>query len=222
MSAESGLKTFRDTGGLWENYNVYDVATPEAWERDQDLVLTFYNERRRQLTTVEPNSGHLALAQLDDLFHTVIITQNVDDLHERAGSKNIIHLHGELNKVRSQIDPSEIREWRNDLNKGDLCSRGGQLRPHIVWFGEAVPMLERAIQEIVSTDYILIIGTSMQVYPAASLTAYAPDHAKIFYVDPHPQINHELSRQRNRLTILQGPATIKVKEAVDLLINASS
>ena len=221
ISAESGLKTFRDTGGLWENYNVYDVATPEAWARDRNLVMDFYNQRRRQLKDVVPNEGHHQVVRLEEHFHTVVITQNVDNLHERAGSQKIIHLHGELCKLRSERDPRLIYDCEGDQTVEMKCELNGTLRPHIVWFGEAVPMLELAIEEIITTDYILIIGTSMQVYPAASLTAYANEQTEILYVDPHPQINFELGRQKDRLRIFQGPATTKVKEAVDYIITAS-
>ena len=221
MSAESGLKTFRDSGGLWENYNVYDVATPEAWASNRQMVIDFYNQRRNQLKQAMPNLGHLEVKRLEQYFHTVVITQNVDDLHERAGSQNIIHLHGELRKLRSEIDADLIYTCDGDQTDEERCSLGGRLRPHVVWFGEAVPMLEIAITEIVNTDFILIIGTSMQVYPAASLTSFANETAKILYVDPNPQINYELSRQKDRLKIFQGPASVKVKEAVDYLITAS-
>lgn len=222
ISAESGIKTFRDADGLWEGHDVQEVATPEGWNKNMDLVLKFYNERRAQLKEVHPNSGHFDLLKLEDKHDVVIITQNVDDLHERAGSKSVIHLHGELKKIRSQKDESLILDLEGDLNKGDLCPFGSQLRPHIVWFGEAVPMLEKAIAHIINADYILIIGTSMQVYPAASLTAYAPLDAKILYVDPKPQINYELRQQQDRLVIFEGPATLKVKEAVDFILSASS
>lgn len=222
ISAESGIKTFRDADGLWEGHDVQEVATPEGWNRNMDLVLKFYNERRAQLKDVHPNAGHFDLLKLEDTHHVITITQNVDDLHERAGSKKVIHLHGELKKIRSQKDPSLIFELEEHLNRGDLCPLGSQLRPHIVWFGEAVPMLEQAISHIINADFILIIGTSMQVYPAASLTSYAPKHAKILYVDPKPQINYELQQQQDRLFIFEGPATLKVKEAVEFIQSASS
>ncbi len=220
MSAESGLKTFRDTGGLWEDYNVYEVATPEAWASNAAFVREFYNKRRRQLKSAQPNEGHLALLRLEENLDTVIITQNVDDLHEKAGSSKIIHLHGELNKVRSELNPELIYEWKDDLNESDTCELGGRLRPHVVWFGEQVPMLTVAIKEIVDTDFIMIIGTSMQVYPAASLTSYAPRHTAITYVDPKPQINYELQQQVEKLHLFEGPASSKVKEAVDFILTA--
>ncbi len=221
ISAESGIKTFRDADGLWEGHDVQEVATPEGWSRNQSLVLEFYNQRRAQLRTVQPNEGHRALLKLEEHLDTIIITQNVDNLHEKAGSTHIIHLHGELSKVRSQKNPSLIYEWEKDLNEGDRCELGSQLRPHIVWFGEAVPKLEEAIGHMIDADHILIIGTSMQVYPAASLTAYAPEYAQIYYVDPNPQLNYELSRQEDRLHIFKGPAGTKVKEAVELILTAS-
>ena len=220
MSAESGLRTFRDNNGLWEEYNVMEVATPEAWRRDMDLVLRFYNERRAQLKSAVPNEGHLQLVRLEEKFETVIITQNVDDLHEKAGSTQILHLHGELNKSRSTFNPSLIYPCTGDIRKGDKCEKGSQLRPHIVWFGEAVPMLERAIVEVAESDVIIIIGTSMQVYPAASLVGYAPPEARVLYIDPNPQINYELQHRRN-LEIFQGMAGVKVKEVVDALLTTS-
>lgn len=216
MSAESGIKTFRASDGLWEEHDIMEVASPSGWERNPELVLEFYNARRRQLLGALPNQAHIDLAGLDEQYQTVIITQNIDDLHERAGSKNIIHLHGELLKVRSTGNPELIYEWTEDLNLGHTCADGFQLRPHIVWFGESVPMLIDAIQEIADTDIVLIIGTSMQVYPAASLIAYAPPKAKVFYIDPNPQINHELQMTRN-LEILKGKATIEVKKAISLI-----
>jgi len=214
MSAESGIQTFRGADGLWEGHNVMEVASPEGFARNPSLVLDFYNQRRKQLFQVEPNMGHQALVGLEDHFETIIITQNVDDLHERAGSQHIIHLHGELRKIRSVKDPSYIKTCEEDIVLGDLCPLGGQLRPHIVWFGEAVPKLEEAIGHMVDADIIMIIGTSMQVYPAASLTAYAPGHAKILYIDPSPQINYELQLQSDRLQLYEGPATEQVPKAI--------
>jgi len=219
MSAESGIKTFRDADGLWEGHDVMEVASPRGWNKDQELVLQFYNDRRRQLQDVLPNSGHEALVELEKHFDTVIITQNVDDLHERAGSSNIIHLHGELLKVRSTVHEELVYDWKSDLKSSDQCERGTQLRPHIVWFGEAVPELENAIHQIMTASYIIIIGTSMQVYPAASLTAYAPKNTAIYYIDPKPNINHELRIQNQQLRIFQGTATAKTMEVVQLLIN---
>ena len=216
VSAESGIKTFRDAGGLWEGHRVEDVATPEAWHRQPQVVLDFYNERRRQLLSVQPNNAHKLLAGLEQDYHVMIITQNVDDLHERAGSKNVIHLHGELLKARSSDHAHLVYEWKNDIALGDCCPKGSQLRPHIVWFGEMVPMLEKAIEEIFDAEIVMVIGSSMQVYPAASLVGYAPSDASIYYIDPNPQINYELAR-RPGLEIIQQPATTGVFEAIKMI-----
>lgn len=193
MSQESGLKTFRDMGGLWENYDVMEVASPEAWERDPVLVLRFYNQRRKQLFQVEPNVGHLGVAELEKWFDVEVVTQNVDNLHERAGSKKILHLHGELIKARSTIDPFlvyELDHWALDM--GDVCEKGSQLRPHIVWFGEPVPEIPKAIKIVESADILVVIGTSLAVYPAASLVNYIKAGTQIFVVDPNrPEIYQE-------------------------------
>lgn len=186
MSAESGIKTFRDTGGLWEEYDVTEVATPMAWWKNRDLVLRFYNERRRQLENVSPNDGHLGIARLEKHFDVSVITQNVDNLHERAGSTKIVHLHGELTKVRSTADPSLIYEiGYKDINPGDNCEKGSQLRPHIVWFGEAVPMMDEAARITSEADIFVVVGSSLNVYPAAGLIGYAPDHASLWLIDPN-------------------------------------
>lgn len=214
ISAESGIRTFRDAGGLWEGYKVEDVATPEAWTRHPEIVLDFYNERRKQLLQVSPNDAHTALAALASSHDVVIITQNVDDLHERAGSKKVIHLHGELLKARSSVYEELTYEWKKDILMGDVCEKGYQLRPHIVWFGEMVPMLEPAINEIVTAEIVLVIGSSMQVYPAASLVAYAPPEAMIYYIDPNPQINYELGR-RPGLEVVRKIASIGVQEVIE-------
>ena len=219
ISAESGIKTFRDAGGLWEGYNIEDVATPEAWQRNPQLVLDFYNERRKQLLTVSPNTAHYALASLDDHFETIVVTQNVDDLHERAGSKNIIHLHGELLKARSSVYDQLIYDWQKDILLGDKCGKGFQLRPHIVWFGEMVPMLETAIEEIVDANVILVVGSSMQVYPAAGLVGYAPGDALIFYIDPKPTLNYELSHRKG-LEVIAKAATVGVPEVVKKIVSS--
>lgn len=185
MSAESGLSTFRDNGGLWEQYSVYDVATPEAFERNQELVLRFYNERRRQLENAQPNRGHQLLAELEKDYKVTVITQNVDDLHERGGSTNVIHLHGELTKARSSLQPELIYDiGYTDINPGDTCDRGTQLRPHVVWFGEEVPMLDAAAEVVKTADQLLIIGTSLQVYPAASLAYEVDMTVPITVIDP--------------------------------------
>ena len=185
ISAESGVKTFRDSGGLWENHKIEDVATPQAWEQNQDLVLDFYNQRRKQLHEVEPNAAHEALVRLESGFEVTVITQNVDNLHERAGSSNILHLHGQLTHSRSSVDEFEIYEidgW--ELKKGQLCSHGHQLRPNIVWFGEAVPMMGVAARIANQADILLIVGTSLNVYPAASLVDLSDPSVPIYLIDP--------------------------------------
>ena len=186
MSAESGIKTFRDSGGLWEEYDVTEVATPEAWYNNRELVLRFYNERRMQLKLARPNKGHTGLAALENYFSVQIITQNIDNLHERAGSTRVLHLHGELTKARSTTDPSLIYDLGyKDIHPGDYCDKGSQLRPHIVWFGEEVPMMEEAANLASKADAFVVIGTSMSVYPAAGLINYAPPRAPIYFIDPN-------------------------------------
>jgi NAD-dependent deacetylase len=192
MSAESGISTFRDGNGLWENHDIMDVASPEGWSRNPKLVLDFYNQRRAQLKDVLPNKAHVILSELEKKFKVAIITQNVDDLHERAGSSNILHLHGELIKARSTKNEDYIVEWREDLHLGDYDPKGHQMRPHIVWFGEAVPAIDKAILLVEQADYIIIIGTSLQVYPAASLMHYAIHTTPIFYIDPKPATIYNL------------------------------
>jgi NAD-dependent deacetylase len=185
ISAESGLATFRDSGGLWEGYRIEDVATPDAWRRDPELVLEFYNMRRKAALDARPNAGHLALARLEEKFSVTIITQNVDNLHEKAGSSNVIHLHGELFKSRSTVDPKLVYEMDGwELKKGDKCEKGSQLRPHIVWFGEAVPMMDIAVEEAASAEIFIVVGTSLQVYPAAGLIDYVPDIVPKYVIDP--------------------------------------
>jgi NAD-dependent deacetylase len=216
VSAESGLKTFRDHDGLWHNHRVEDVATPEAWERNMDLVLEFYNERRKNLAEAGPNAAHIALARLEGKYEVTIITQNVDDLHERSGSSNVLHLHGELKKVRSSIDPSlvyELQGW--ELKKGDLCEKGSQLRPHIVWFGEPVPLIVEAAAICEQADILIIIGTSLQVYPAAGLVHYAFAGAPKYYIDPKAA---EVSFIPN-LEIIRKTAGEGVPELVDRRIS---
>lgn len=187
MSAESGLRTFRDNGGLWENHRVEDVATPEAWRRNRALVLRFYNERRKALLEAAPNKGHRIIADWEKEHEVTIVTQNVDDLHERAGSTRVVHLHGELMKARSTADPDLVYPMQGwELKEGDLCERGSQLRPHIVWFGEEVPMMEAAAEIVATADVLVVVGTSLQVYPAASLALLAPGDALRILVDPKP------------------------------------
>lgn len=191
MSAESGIQTFRDTGGLWEQYPVEKVATPEGYRSNPELVLRFYNERRKQLASVEPNRGHKLLVALEEKFDVTIVTQNVDNLHERAGSSRVVHLHGELTKVTSSRDPDnpkyikELNPGEYEVKMGDLAGDGSQLRPFIVWFGEAVPMIETAMADVAQADVFVIIGTSMNVYPAAGLLQYVPVHARVFLIDPN-------------------------------------
>ncbi len=186
ISAESGISTFRDSDGLWENHRIEDVASPIGWERDPEMVMKFYNLRRKQLFEVHPNEGHKALVRLEELFDVQIITQNVDDLHERAGSKNVLHLHGELKKVRSIMYPELIYTMDHwELKMGDLCEKGHQLRPHIVWFGEAVPMIGIAAEMAEQADIFIVVGTSMAVYPAAGLIDYAPEGIPVYLIDPN-------------------------------------
>lgn len=188
MSAESGVKTFRDHDGLWEGHDVMKVASPEGFRQNPKLVLDFYNQRRRQLKEVQPNQAHKDIAALEKDYKVTVITQNVDDLHERAGSRDVVHLHGELLKIRSSGNPNDIRVWTEDINLGDTCKKGYQLRPHIVWFGEDVPMMETAIKICYAADILMIIGTSMQVYPAASLIHYVQPDTDIYYIDPRPAV----------------------------------
>jgi len=189
VSAESGINTFRDAGGLWEGHDVMEVASPQGFAKNPALVLDFYNQRRKRLKEVSPNRAHFALAELEDHYEVTIITQNVDDLHERAGSSNVLHLHGELLKMRSSGNERSILDCEGDIDLGDLCEQGYQLRPHIVWFGEAVPLLEKAAAETQSADIVIIIGTSMQVYPAASLVDYAQEGVPIYFIDPKPSVS---------------------------------
>lgn len=189
ISAESGLKTFRDSNGLWEGHDVMSVASPQGYANNPALVLDFYNQRRKQLLEVVPNAAHKAIAQLEENHEVTIITQNVDDLHERAGSTQVIHLHGELLKVRSTFDEDLILDWKTDLNLGDFCTHNHQLRPHIVWFGEAVPLIEVAAELVEKADLVLIVGTSMQVYPAAGLIEFAREDALCYFVDPNPSMH---------------------------------
>lgn len=217
MSQESGLKTFRDMNGLWEQYDVTEVATPEAWQRDPALVLRFYNERRKQLFKAEPNAGHFGIAELEQWFDVEVITQNVDNLHERAGSSHVLHLHGELMKARSTIDPFliyELDHWALDL--GDHCEKGSQLRPHIVWFGEAVPEIPKAIGIVETADILVVIGTSLAVYPAAGLVNYANRNTPVFVVDPgRPEV------YRDKVTYIvekAGNGVEKLKEELKKLM----
>lgn len=212
ISAESGIRTFRDMGGLWEEYDIMEVASYEGWEKNMELVLQFYNDRRKQLFDCKPNAAHIGLAELEQFFDVEIITQNVDDLHERAGSKKILHLHGELKKVRSTVDPGLIYEldgW--ELKKGDLCEKGSQLRPHIVWFGEAVPKMTDAVEITRKADIFAVIGTSLNVYPAASLVDYVLKGAPLFLIDPE-EISGKLYRKVTFIREKAGSGVAKLAE----------
>lgn len=215
ISAESGIKTFRDADGLWEGHDVMEVASPQGFKQNPELVLDFYNQRRKQLFSVLPNAAHLALKKLETRFDVQIITQNVDDLHERAGSSSVVHLHGELLKVRSIKDEQRVIHWEKDLFLGDVCENGHQLRPHIVWFGEQVPLLEKAVEITEGADILLIIGTSMQVYPAAGLINFVAPGTPIYFVDPKPSVS---SSEYGNLTIIANTATQGVPTLVEDLI----
>ena len=203
ISAESGLKTFRDSDGLWNGYDVYEVASPAGWEKDPQMVLNFYNDRRRDVAAAQPNAAHIGLAELEKDFDVTIITQNIDDLHERAGSTKVLHLHGQIFLMRSVKDETLISEIRDDIKIGDYATDGGQLRPHIVWFGEAVPMMDKAVSVLNDCDHFVVVGTSLQVYPAASLLHYAPRYLPKYIIDKKvPEVDHYPN-----LTIIEKPAT---------------
>ena len=213
ISAESGLKTFRDSDGLWNGYDVYEVATPGGWKKNQQLVLDFYNDRRRDVAAAKPNAAHIGLAALEKKFDVTIITQNIDDLHERAGSSKVLHLHGEIFKMRSEEDEDLIYDIRGDIKPGDTASDGAQLRPYIVWFEEAVPMMDTAVKQMYNCDYFVVVGTSLQVYPAASLIQYAPPFLPKFIIDKKiPDVE-----KSPNITFIEKPATEGVKELIKLL-----
>lgn len=215
ISAESGLKTFRDSDGLWEGYDIEDVATPQAWIKNPALVLEFYNYRRKNVLDAQPNDAHVALAELENDFDVQIITQNIDDLHERAGSTNVMHLHGEIFKMRSELDESIISPIKEDIKLGDKAADGGQWRPHIVWFGEAVPMIESAISVVRRADIFAVVGTSLVVYPAAGLVNYSPAHIDKYIVDKRiPYVS-----SIDNVTAIEQPATLGVRELQKLLRN---
>lgn len=216
MSAESGLKTFREAGGLWEGHDVMKVASPQGWNTNKELVLEFYNQRRAQLKGVTPNKGHIALAELESKYHVHIVTQNVDDLHERAGSTRVLHLHGELKKVRSEQNAHLITETSEPIFVGDKAADGHQLRPHIVWFGEDVSELTNAITITKKADLLIIIGTSMQVYPANNLIHYAPGGIPIYFIDPHPSISEN---NYLNLKVIAEPAGTGVPKLVTELLS---
>ena len=214
ISAESGLKTFREMGGLWESYDVMEVASPEGWAKDRNLVLNFYNERRKQLIQARPNAGHTGLVELEEDFDVHIITQNVDDLHEKAGSRNVLHLHGLLTKSRSTVDPDlvyDIDGW--ELKLGDVCEKGSQLRPHIVWFGEAVPAIEEAVEIVRTADIFVVAGTSMAVYPAAGLIDYVKAGTPIYLIDPN-EVNIPYGRN---IEVIKEKASIGVAQLKNIL-----
>jgi NAD-dependent deacetylase len=216
ISAESGIKTFRDADGLWEGHDVMQVASPEGFALNPELVLDFYNQRRRQLLIVSPNKAHNALVDLEAHFDVSIVTQNVDDLHERSGSTHVVHLHGELLKVRCTKEEGRVLDWKTDLNMGDLSLSGHQLRPHIVWFGEQVPLLNKAIEILSKTDILIIIGTSMQVYPAAGLIHEVARDTPIYFIDPKPSI---VQNDFRKLTVIAETATTGVPTLVADLID---
>jgi NAD-dependent deacetylase len=213
ISAESGLKTFRDSDGLWEGYNIEDVATPRAWRKNPQLVLEFYNFRRKNVSDAQPNAGHYGLAELEKHFDVHIITQNIDDLHERAGSTNVLHLHGEIFKMRSEKNESLIYEIKHDINWGDTSEDGAQLRPHIVWFEEPVPMIEQAIQVVYGADIFVVVGTSLVVYPAAGLVNYAPAGIPKYIIDKKIPYTSSI----HNLVAIEKPATEGVKDLMDHL-----
>lgn len=213
ISAESGLRTFRDTDGLWEGYDVYEVASPQGWQKNPALVLDFYNGRRQDVSAANPNEAHTGLAKLEEKYDVCIITQNIDDLHERGGSSRVLHLHGEIFKMRSVKNEELIYDIRADIKMGDLAADGGQLRPHIVWFGEAVPMIERAAREVMEADIFVVIGTSLQVYPAAGLLNYVKEDAAIYLIDKKlPEVTGH-----DNLVLIEKPATTGVAELLSLL-----
>jgi NAD-dependent deacetylase len=218
ISAESGLKTFRDSDGLWEGYNVEDVATPRAWKRNRQLVLDFYNERRRNVANAQPNAAHVALAALENDFDVHIITQNIDDLHERAGSSKVLHLHGEIFKMCSEFDRSCVTEIRGDIALGHLTEHGHQFRPDIVWFEEPVPMFEKAMMVAMEADIFVVIGTSLQVYPAAGLVQFAPAGADKYIIDKKiPYVS-----QTSQITVIEKPATEGVMELREMLLQTKN
>ena len=213
VSAESGLKTFRDSDGLWEGYKIEDVATPGAWRKDPKLVLEFYNYRRRNVSEAQPNAAHIGLAELQNNFDVTIITQNIDDLHERAGSKNVVHLHGEIFKMRSERNEDLVYEIRGDISIGDKAEDGHQLRPNIVWFEEPVPKIEEAVPIVYSADIFVVVGTSLVVYPAAGLVNYAQRHIPKYIIDKRIPYTSAI----NNITAIEKTATEGVRELVILL-----
>lgn len=213
ISAESGLKTFRDTDGLWMGYDVYEVASPQGWQKNPELVLDFYNERRKEVAKALPNAAHKAIADLQSDYNVIVITQNIDDLHERAGSKNVIHLHGEIFKMRSEKDENTFYEIRDEIHLGEKAPDGSQLRPHVVWFGEQVPMIEKAVAILQTADFFMLVGTSLQVYPAAGLIDFLPAGIPKYIIDKNPPY---IPPPHNYI-IIKKPATTGVEEVKKLI-----
>ncbi|HEY5462417.1 MAG TPA: Sir2 family NAD-dependent protein deacetylase [Hanamia sp.] len=214
ISAESGLKTFRDSDGLWMGYDVYEVASFQGWQKNKELVLDFYNQRRKEVAKALPNAAHNGIADLEKYFNVTIITQNIDDLHERAGSKNVIHLHGEIFKMRSEKDENTFYEIKGDIHLGDNAPDGFQLRPHVVWFGEQVPMIEKAVKVLSSANIFILVGTSLQVYPAAGLIEYLPTGIPKYIIDKNPPF----IPPHHNFIVIEKPATEGVKEVKKILI----
>jgi NAD-dependent deacetylase len=218
ISAESGLQTFRDQDGLWMGYNVYEVATPEGWQKDPAMVLDFYNQRREEVATAEPNTAHIALAKLQEKYEVTIVTQNIDDLHERAGVKDVVHLHGEIFKMRSEKNENIFYEIQKDIQLGDLASDGGQLRPHVVWFGEAVPMIEKAMRIMTKADLFILAGTSLQVYPASGLIDFLPPGITKYIIDRNPPY----VPAHHNFKVIAKTATEGMKELLPVLMEEKS
>ena len=215
ISAESGLKTFRDSDGLWMGYNVYEVATPEGYKRDPRLVLDFYNMRRREVAKALPNAAHKGIADLQQHFNVTVITQNIDDLHERAGSKNVMHLHGEIFKMRDEKDENTFYDIKEDIHLGDKARDGSQFRPHVVWFGEQVPMIEKAAKVMTTADVFILVGTSLQVYPAAGLIEYLPEGIPKYIIDKNPPF----IPPHHNFNVIRKAATEGMREVKNLLIS---
>lgn len=213
ISAESGLKTFRDSDGLWMGYDVYEVASPQGWQKDPELVLNFYNQRRKEVAKALPNKAHKGIADLEKDFNVTVITQNIDDLHERAGSKNVVHLHGEIFKMRSENDPDTFYEIKDDISFGQKAPDGFQLRPHVVWFGEPVSMIEEAAKILARADVFILVGTSLQVYPAAGLIDFLPPGIPKYIIDKNPPY---IPRHYNFI-VIEKPATEGVEEVKKLI-----
>lgn len=217
ISAESGIKTFRDNDGLWENHSIHEVATPEAWQKNPELVLEFYNVRREQVLNSKPNAAHLAITELQNHFEVNVITQNIDNLHEQANNKNILHLHGEITKARSTANPNLIYNLGGPkISLGDTCELGSQLRPHIVWFGEAVPMIVPATEIIEKANIVIVVGSSLVVYPAAGLLEYAPIDSKIYVIDPSGEVS--VPTQHKNITFINEKASLGLPKLAQKLI----